>query len=142
MSGSYIPKAVRDGVAEQSKHRCGYCLTAEAIVGTFMEYDHLIPEALGGPTMEDNLWLACSLCNDYKGDRIAGLDPVTNEVAPLYDPRRQVWSDHFQWIVEGSHIAGLTPTGRATVIVLNLNRAVLVIARRAWVAVGWHPPFD
>ena len=36
-----------------------------------MELDHLIPEALGGLTEEDNLWLACSLCNDSKGCRIA-----------------------------------------------------------------------
>ncbi|MGI8915489.1 MAG: HNH endonuclease [Chloroflexota bacterium] len=31
--------------------------------------DHIIPQALGGPTEEGNLWLACSLCNASKGAR-------------------------------------------------------------------------
>lgn len=31
-----------------------------------MEIDHIIPEALGGLTEEDNLWLACPLCNEHK----------------------------------------------------------------------------
>lgn len=75
MSTTYIPKALRERVTDQGKRRCGYCLTREAIVGTPMEVDHIVPESLGGPTEEDNLWLACSLCNTYKGNRIAGADP-------------------------------------------------------------------
>jgi 5-methylcytosine-specific restriction endonuclease McrA len=55
-----------------------------------MEIDHLIPEALGGGTEEENLWLACSLCNDSRGCRIAGADPVTGELVPLFNPRQQV----------------------------------------------------
>ena len=64
MSGTHIPQQLRDRIALEARHRCGYCLTAEAIVGTPMELDHLIPESLGGLTEEENLWLACSLCND------------------------------------------------------------------------------
>jgi hypothetical protein len=33
MSSIYIPQALRQQVAEQSRYRCGYCLTSEAIVG-------------------------------------------------------------------------------------------------------------
>jgi 5-methylcytosine-specific restriction endonuclease McrA len=61
MSQTYIPKVLRERVAEQARYRCGYCLTAEAIVGTPMEIDHIIPQSLGGQTEESNLWLACSL---------------------------------------------------------------------------------
>jgi hypothetical protein len=61
-------------------------------------------------------------------------------MSPLYDPRRQVWADHFVWSSDGERIIALTSTGRATVVALQLNRAPLVIARRAWVSVGWHPP--
>ena len=107
-----------------------------------MEVDHIIPESLGGATVEDNLWLACSLCNDHKGDRIAAADPVSGEVVRLFNPRQQVWGDHFQWTPEGDRIVGSTPCGRATVWALDLNRPVLVCARRAWVVVGWHPPAD
>jgi hypothetical protein len=86
MSTSYIPKALRERVAIAARHRCGYCLTQERIIGAPMEIDHIIPEALGGLTEEDNLWLACSLCNDHKGDKIAALDPETGEVMRLFDP--------------------------------------------------------
>jgi len=142
MSRTYIPKALRDRVAAQARHRCGYCLTAETIVGTPMEVDHILPEADGGLTEEDNLWLACSLCNDHKSDRIAALDPDTESVVRLFDPRHQVWAEHFGWAPEGERILGLTPTGRATVLALNVNRASLVKARQLWVSVGWHPPKD
>ncbi len=140
MSDAYIPKALREKVTAPAQHRCGYCLTAESIVGTPMEIDHLIPQSLGGLTEEANLWLACSLCNDHKGDRIAALDPLTDEIVRLFDPRHQVWQEHFAWTADGSRINGQTPIGRATVVALSLNRPSLVKARQAWVAVGWHPP--
>ena len=105
-----------------------------------MELDHLIPEALGGRTEEENLWLACSLCNDAKGRRVASADPDTGKVVRLFNPRYQVWSDHFMWSDGSDRIIGLTPAGRATVVALSLNRLPLVLARRAWFDVGWHPP--
>jgi HNH endonuclease len=142
MSRSYVPKALRDRVARQARYRCGYCLTQASIIGTPMEIEHIIPEALGGPTIEDNLWLACSLCNDHKGDRIAAPDPLSGEIVRLFDPRHQVWADHFVWADTGARIVGLTPVGRATTVVLNLKRPSLVVARRAWISVGWHPPTD
>jgi len=142
MSRTYIPKWLRDRVAVQARYRCGYCQSAEAIVGAPMEIDHIIPESLGGLTQEENLWLACSLCNDHKADRVTALDPVTGEIVRLFDPRHQIWSEHFRWTEVGDRVVGLTPTGRATVAALNLNRPSLVRARQLWAAVGWHPPGD
>jgi len=142
MSQAHIPKELRDRVTAQAGPRCGYCLTAELIVGTPMEIDHLIPESLGGQTEEQNLWLACSLCNDHKGCRIAALDPISGQVVRLFDPRHQVWGEHFRWTEQGDQILGLTPTGRATITALHLNRPSLVKARQLWVRVGWHPPRD
>lgn len=52
MTSSYIPKKLRGRVAAQARHRCGYCLSSEAIVGLAMEIEHLIPQILGGPTRE------------------------------------------------------------------------------------------
>lgn len=63
MSKSYISKALRERVEEQAQHRCGYCLSQEEVVGAPMEIDHLLPEAFGGLTLEENLWLACTFCN-------------------------------------------------------------------------------
>lgn len=142
MTGHYIPPLLRRRVAEQARYRCGYCLTLEVIVGTPMEVDHIIPQSLGGLTEENNLWLACSLCNGYRGDRIAALDPLTGEIVPLFDPRHQTWREHFAWTSDGLSIAGLTPVGRAAVSGLNMNRPSLLKARQLWVAAGWHPPIE
>jgi len=58
MTSSYIPKKLRERVAEQARQRGGYCLRSEATVGLAMEIEHLIPQALGGPAREENLWLS------------------------------------------------------------------------------------
>ncbi len=137
-----ISKSLRQRVGEQAKRRCGYCLSSETIVGAPMELDHIIPQSLGGLDEENNLWLACPLCNQHKADRIAALDPRTGEIVRLFNPRFEDWKDHFTWSSDGERIIGKTPTGRATVAALNLNRPSLVVARRAWVQVGWHPPKD
>jgi hypothetical protein len=140
MSKSSVPAWLRARVAAQAGGRCGYCRTAEAITGAPLVIDHLIPEALGDRTEEANLWLACSQCNLHKGDRLTACDPLTEAWVRLFDPRRQVWDDHFRWSPSRDEILGLTPIGRATVQALNLNRLLLVQARRAWVAAGLHPP--
>jgi hypothetical protein len=140
MSRTRVAAWLREVVAEEALHRCGYCLMAEHIVGMPMELDHLIPESLGGATEAENLWLACPGCNARKADRVLGIDPETGQSERLFDPRRQSWQEHFRWIAGATLIAGLTPIGRATVATLQLNRPVLVQARHAWVTVGWHPP--
>jgi hypothetical protein len=140
VSKAYVAKGLRELVARTAGYRCGYCLTQEAVVGAPMEIEHIVPESLGGATEEENLWLACSLCNDHKGDRVAALDPETGEMIRLYDPRRQIWKAHFAWTRAGDRIVGQTPVGRATVIALHLNRPALVRSRRVWVGAGWHPP--
>jgi len=138
----HISKSLRQRVNEQAKRRCGYCLSSEAIVGAPMELDHIIPQSLGGLDEENNLWLACPLCNQHKADRIAALDPQTGAIVRLFNPRYENWSDHFAWSQDGERVIGKTSTGRATVSALNLNRPSLAAARRAWVQVGWHPPKD
>ena len=71
MSRSTVPKWLRERVATQSRHRCGYCQADERYFGTDFEIEHLLPEALGGQTVEENLWLACRECNGRKGSRTA-----------------------------------------------------------------------
>lgn len=142
MSKTYIPKALRRKVYEQGRARCGYCLTQEDNTGAELDIDHVIPEAAGGATIEANLWLACTKCNEHKGDQVEARDPQSKEIVPLFHPRTQRWREHFAWSPDGAEIIGQTPIGRATVVALKLNRDSLVRARRRWVAVGWHPPKD
>ncbi|HKH43292.1 MAG TPA: HNH endonuclease signature motif containing protein [Thermoanaerobaculia bacterium] len=91
MTSAYISKKLRERVAEQAGYRCGYCLSSERIVGLSMELDHLIPQALGGPSIEANLWLACPACNAFKGHRISARDPESGQTVRLFNPREQSW---------------------------------------------------
>ena len=142
MSRTHIPPALRQLVAERSRHRCSYCLTPEDIVGAEFTVDHIVPESLGGTTEAGNLCLACWSCNLFKHDRIAAVDPETGTRVRLFHPLVQVWREHFAWQVNALLIVGLTPAGRATVNALHFNRVPLVNARRLWLRVGWHPPED
>ena len=140
MSSQSISAAVRRRVAEMSQYRCGYCLTAQRIIGPLLEVDHIVPQARGGTDEADNLVLACPMCNSHKADRQEAVDPETLLVVRLYNPRTDVWQDHFAWIEDGAVIRGQTPTGRATVAALAMNHPDMVAARRLWVSAGWHPP--
>ena len=126
----------------QARSRCGYCLTSERLTGIRLTIDHIIPVAAGGPTEENNLWLACRACNEFKGIQTQAPDPQTGEMVALFNPRTQNWREHFAWSPDGTLIIGLTACGRATVVALELNHDLIVEARRQWVRVGWHPPPD
>jgi hypothetical protein len=142
MSTARIPPALRQRVAETARFRCGYCLTSQRIIGPLFEIDHYIPEARGGTSEEENLWLACPMCNSHKSDRIDAIDPETEVTVPIFNPRREQWDSHFEWVEGGTVIRGKTPVGRATVAVLQMNHPDVLAARRLWVEVGWHPPDD
>jgi hypothetical protein len=107
-----------------------------------MEFEHILPLGLDGQTVEENLWLACRRCNEFKGVQTHATDSLTSEQVPLFNPRKQNWSKHFSWSEGGTEIIGLTPVGRATVDALKLNNSFIVVARRLWVSVGWWPPSE
>ena len=142
MTPAYIPIELRRQVRADAGGRCGYCHTPEALIGMPLEFEHLYPEAHGGATVRENLWLACTRCNDFKGDRTDGVDPQTGETVPLFNPRTQSWTEHFSWSPDGTLITGLTPIGRATVVALQLNNEFIIVARRFWVEAGWWPPTE
>ncbi len=142
MSSSRISEEVRERVRLQAGERCGYCRSQQKYVLGMLELDHLIPTAKGGTDDEDNLWLACRLCNGYKGTQTHGRDPVTGRSVRLFNPRHQKWSRHFVWSEDGTQIVGKTVCGRATVIAVQLNNIIAVMVRREWVAASWHPPKD
>lgn len=121
---------LRQQVRADAGGRCGYCHTPEILIGMPLEFEHLYPEALGGSTVRENFWLACTRCNDFKGDRIAAGDPETDEEVSLFNPRTQVWTEHFAWSPDGTMMSGLTAIGRATVVALRLNNEFIVSTRR------------
>lgn len=88
----------------------------------------------------DPLALACQGCNNFKYDKTDAPDPATGEMVPLYHPRQSRWGEHFAWSGDFTLIVGLTPTGRATVEALLLNRPGVVNLRRLLYQHGEHPP--
>jgi len=89
MTQTRISAALRREVRERAGERCEYCLLAESQAFFPHEPDHLIALNHGGETASANLALACFDCNRFKGPNIASLDPVTRELAALFNPRTQ-----------------------------------------------------
>jgi hypothetical protein len=137
-----ITRQQRQQIAEGARYRCGYCQTQEVVSGIPLTVEHIIPKAKGGNDDDENLWLSCRLCNEKKGIVIEAIDPQTGETVSLFNPRIQMWPDHFTWSKDGIHITPQTAVGRITVAVLSLNDALRVRSRSLWVQAGYHPPDD
>ena len=116
---------------------CAYCQTSVHNTGQPLTIDHIQPRSLEGPSTYANLCLACRRCNEFKGNKVEAVDPLTGEKAFLFYSRRDIWSEHFKWDVTGVRI---TKKGRATVVALNINNEIIIRARSRWISVGWHPP--
>ena len=133
----HIPAILRQLVARRARGRCEYCgLAQEGQEATF-HVDHVVPVKAGGPTEADNLALACVSCSLRKAARLTAVDPQSGDETVLYHPRRDSWHEHFQW--DGVRILGRTPTGRATVVALAMNRPLILAIREEEAARGRHP---
>jgi len=139
MTAKPVSSQLRRIVTERARGCCEYCQSQEIYSTQSFSVEHITPVSKNGETTADNLALACQGCNNYKYIKTQGLDPVTIEIINLYHPRQQKWEDHFTWDDNYSKIIGLTPTGRATVEVLKLNREGLVNLRRILYVTGNHP---
>lgn len=142
-----IPKPIYEQVRLRAQFRCEYCHYPELLSTAPLSIDHVQPQSLGGTDNFDNLALACRRCNERRYNFTIGTDPDTGKETPLFNPRRQMWSEHFIWTSDGTRILGKTPTGRATCNRLDLNderRAEQFIqkSRQRWVESGLHPPGD
>lgn len=135
---SDIPRSLTDYVFLRAVNRCEYCGLSQLGQEATFHVDHVVPRIAGGPTTVENLALACVSCSLRKGAKLRGVDPETGDETPLFNPRSEVWGDHFRW--DGSRVVALTPSGRATVAALALNRPVILSIRQEDTARGRHPP--
>ena len=115
-----MDNTLRSLVRRRAGDVCEYCRLPQA-ASRFVRFhvEHIIARQHGGTDESDNLALACSFCNFHKGPNIASLDPQSKQLAPLFHPRQDIWSDHFSR--EGTTISGRTAIGRATVCLLAMN---------------------
>jgi HNH endonuclease len=131
---------IRQKVRQRAENRCEYCLSHQDYIMGRLQIDHIQPLAKGGVDTEDNLCLACELCNQYKWTQTEGLDSQSGKTVSLFNPRQQQWKAHFTWSTEATEIVPITACGRATVKALRLNNSLAVTVRKNWVKAGWHPP--
>jgi 5-methylcytosine-specific restriction endonuclease McrA len=143
-----INDELKQSVRKQARYMCEYCHSSELLSANRFTIDHVIPKSLGGPDAIDNLALACRRCNERRYNFVAGVDPETQEVVPIFNPRQQKWEEHFTWLDQGILIQGTTPIGRATCIRLDLNDTrypdhdSIRETRRFWIKTGLHSPSD
>ncbi len=112
------------------------------MIGMPLIIDHIIPQSLGGTDLLTNVCAACYRCNEFKGAKTIGRDPLSGEMVSIFNPRSDPWHEHFRWENGGTHIIGKTAIGRATVIELRLNNDFVVESRHLWITYGEHPPMD
>ncbi len=123
-----MQETIKTLVRERAEHCCEYCqLPQEDSPLAVLQIEHIIPRKHGGTDDVDNLALACIDCNLHKGPNLTGIDPDTNQVTELFHPRNHQWDEHFEW--QGVFIMGLTPIGRTTIRVLNMNSDDQILLR-------------
>lgn len=136
----YVTARELQQIVDRAEGCCEYCRSRADHATQSFSVEHIKPVSRGGETVLDNLALACTGCNSHKYTKIEEPDPFDGVSAPLYNPRSQRWRDHFRWNENYREIVGLTPTGRATVNALQMNRFGVVNMRRLLFGVGLHPP--
>jgi 5-methylcytosine-specific restriction endonuclease McrA len=136
---SVVSEAVRLQVVTQAGAVCEYCRYPEEFNSGRFAIDHIVPRVRGGTDALNNLALSCRNCNERKQDITAALDPATEEIVPLFNPRQDNWDDHFAWSSDFRLMVGLTPTGRATIARLHTNHSGVVRQREVLHLLGLHP---
>lgn len=140
MSSPLSKAELRQLVLRRAQGCCEYCYSQAAFSPSSFAVEHITPQSRGGQTTLDNLAFACGGCNNAKYNHTESLDPITERIVPLYHSRQHKWEDHFSWREDGLDMIGISPTGRATIALLKLNRDNVVNLRQILILVGKHPP--
>jgi hypothetical protein len=123
-------------VAARAKHVCEYCRAPEAVFNLLFEIVHIIPTSRGGSEEENNLALSCRSCNLYKSDSILVFDEETQSEIRLFNPRQDIWKEHFVIEKTTGEIKALTAMARATISRLRINNQAQIAARLQWLKLG------
>lgn len=132
-----MERKLEEQVRGRANGTCEYCKFPESASTLPHVIDHIIARQHGGATHSDNLALCCGRCNLHKGPNIAGIDPLTGRLTPLFNPRQELWQEHFRY--DGPRLVGLTSKGRTRIVVLGLNQPHRMELRLALVSSGKWP---
>jgi hypothetical protein len=130
---------IRELVRRRAGDCCEYChLPQDATPFITFHIEHVIAKQ-HTPNDKDmdnpnRLALSCDRCNLFKGPNLSSVDPESEQIVNLFNPRSDNWTDHFA--LRSGLIVGLSPTGRATVRLLNMNDTRRVDLREQWLDEG------
>lgn len=133
----HVPAELRRFVRRRAGRCCEYCLVHDSFATVPHEPDHIIARKHRGPTEPGSLAWACAAYNGQKGTDIASVDPETDRIVRLFHPRNDDWSRHFK--LDGAVIMPLSPMGRVTEFLPQLNRFDRLASRRWLVKAGRYP---
>lgn len=128
----------RQRVWSRANGCCEYCRMPQELDVQPFQLDHIRAQKHSGRTTTANLALCCLPCNSYKGANVAGYDPESDELCPLFNPRLDDWDEHFEWA--GSELLGKTAIDRTSVEVLRMNLPDRVEHRRLLIEAELFPP--
>jgi 5-methylcytosine-specific restriction endonuclease McrA len=114
-----LKQSLRKEIRARARDRCEYCQLHQDETSLPHEVDHVRARKHHGASLKENLCMACAYCNAAKGPNVAGYDPLTDELVPLFNPRIDEWQEHFRW--KGAFLEGRTAVARATIEVLRIN---------------------
>jgi hypothetical protein len=133
-----MDRNARNRVRRRAHRCCEYCrLSERADPYSTFHLEHIVARQHGGGDDISNLAWACSRCNHRKGTNLASRDPDTGFTVELYHRRQQNWSDHFT--IRDGQIIGISPAGRATARLLDMNESRRVKLRRELIDQGEFP---
>ena len=127
-----MPTSRRTQIWRRARGQCEYCQLPQEFTTLPHEIDHIRARKHHGPTTLQNTCLACAYCNGAKGSNVAGYDPETDELVPLFNPRKDSWDEHFAR--DGPTLRGKTAVGRTTIDVLRINSPERVEHRQLLIA--------
>lgn len=126
-------------IFESSNGLCEYCHSQAEYSFAAYSIEMVVPKSKEGQMETRNLAFVCQGCSNHKYRKTEGFDSVTNETVKFFNPRIDVWKEHFAWNEDTSLLVGLTAKGRATIKELKMNRPTLIELRAILVRLGKHP---
>jgi hypothetical protein len=142
MSTTHINQKLRQRVVDRADGLCEYCLIREDDTFFGCEIDHIISEKHGGATSEENLAYASLFCNRLKGSDTSSLLPGTNQLIRFFNPRTDLWSEHFAFDPDSLHIVTRTSIGEATARIFGFNQMDRLTERHALAVLGRYPRIE
>ena len=120
---SQIPLTLSPELLARYDYKCSYCHRPIGLSDyRFFESDHIYPASEDGPDTPDNRTPACRECNRLKSNKTQWKDPDSGCNVSLFAPNKDIWEEHFSISELTGVIVGISPKGRATVDLLELNK--------------------